>query len=416
MRYQGAGSSRINPTRIVNPADVLTKCVGVEKADVAIVFVGLPPLYESEGYDRNNMLMPPEHIKLIEDTSAKNHNTVVVLFCGSPVEAPWADKVKASLFMGLPGQAGGEAVKNLLYGKANPSGKLAESWPMKYTDCPSHSYYHSRDGQYREGIYVGYRYYDKAQVKPRWNFGFGLSYTKFEYSEASIDGETVHVTVTNTGKFAGAEIIQLYIAPPQDGIHRPIRELKRFKKAYLKPGESFRASFMLDDRCFSIWHDGWKIPSGRYCVLVGGNPDKLLTVGSIEKSGDVIQIPSWQANSWYEKPKGSPTQSEWESMLGRNYSAYKPVKGKFTLNDSVADMKEYSFVMKIMYLAIKRTISKRIRPDMPEYKMFLEASAGSAMRCLQISGGQKPSLLNGLLAMANGKFIQGLGIILKGSR
>ena len=176
MRYQGAGSSHINPTRLVQPADVLSGNASVEEADVAIVFAGLPPEYESEGFDREHMKMPAEQVRLIEETAAKNPNTVVVLFCGAPVEMPWADKVKGILYMGLPGQAGGEAVRNLLYGVVNPSGKLAETWPMQYRDCPSSSYYPQRDGQYREGIYVGYRYYDKANVPVRWKFGFGNFY------------------------------------------------------------------------------------------------------------------------------------------------------------------------------------------------------------------------------------------------
>ena len=131
MRYQGAGSSHINPTKLVQPADVLGKGVSVEEADVAVVLTGLPPEYEGEGFDRDHMAMPADQVKLIEEVAAKNPNTVVVLFCGAPVETPWADKVKAILYMGLPGQAGGEALKNLLYGVVNPSGKLAETWPVK---------------------------------------------------------------------------------------------------------------------------------------------------------------------------------------------------------------------------------------------------------------------------------------------
>ena len=211
--------------------------VSVEQADVAVVFAGLPSEYESEGFDRENMKMPQEQVKLIEETAAKNPNTVVVLFCGAPVETPWADKVKGILYMGLPGQAGGEAVRNLLYGVANPSGKLAETWPIQYSDCPSATYYPQWDAQYREGIYVGYRYYDKADVRVRWKFGFGLSYTDFAYSNPQLDGEMVRVTVTNTGNCPGAEVVQLYVAPPQDGIHRPVRELKRFTKFILSPGK-----------------------------------------------------------------------------------------------------------------------------------------------------------------------------------
>ena len=152
MRYQGAGSSHVNPTQLVHPADVLENTVSVEEADVAVVFTGLPPEYEGEGFDRDHMKMPPEQIKLIEETAAKNPNTVVVLFCGAPVETPWADKVKAILYMGLPGQAGGEAAKNLLYGLAKPCGRLAETWPLRYEDCPSAAYYPSGTASTGRGL------------------------------------------------------------------------------------------------------------------------------------------------------------------------------------------------------------------------------------------------------------------------
>jgi len=414
MRYQGAGSSHINPVKLVQPADVLESGADVEGADVAIVFAGLPPEYESEGFDREHMRMPEEQERLIEETAAKNPNTVVVLFCGAPVETPWADKVKGILYMGLPGQAGGEAVKNLLYGKVSPSGKLAETWPLKYSDCPSSEYYPQRDGQYREGIYVGYRYYDKADVRVRWKFGFGLSYTRFSYTNPEIEGNTVKVTVTNTGNRAGAETVQLYIAPPRDGIYRPVKELKRFTKIFLKPGESKEVSFILDDRCFAVWHDGWKVPYGRYTVLVGGNPDGLIMAGEIVVKGEAADIPDWQPGSWYEKPCGSPSIGQWERMLGRKYVPYTPQKGKFTMNDTVMDMKESSLVMRIMYMSIKKTISKTAKPGTPEYRMLMEASAGSPLRSMQISGGMGSALFEGLLAMANGRFIKGLKILLKG--
>ena len=413
MRYQGAGSSHINPTRLVQPADVLSGNASVEEADVAIVFAGLPPEYESEGFDREHMKMPAEQVRLIEETAAKNPNTVVVLFCGAPVEMPWADKVKGILYMGLPGQAGGKAVRNLLYGVVNPSGKLAETWPMQYRDCPSSSYYPQRDGQYREGIYVGYRYYDKANVPVRWKFGFGLSYTEFSYSDPGIEGETVKVTVTNTGSRAGAEVVQLYISPPQDGIYRPVKELKRFAKVFLNPGESREISFELDDRCFAVWNDGWRIPDGKYTVLIGGNPDKLTVAGTIEKAGEMVKIPDWQPGSWYEKPSGSPSLEQWEKMLGRKYMPYTLKKGRFTMNDTVEEMKEYSLVMRVLYLYVKKAVTKGVKPGTPEYRMLVESSIGSPLRNLQISGGIKGNIFKVLLALANGKYIEVLKILLK---
>lgn len=413
MRYQGSGSSHINPTRLVHPADILQDSTSAEDADVAIVFAGIPPNYESEGFDRENMKMPQEQVRLIEETASKNPNTVVVLFCGSPVETPWADKVKAILYMGLPGQAGGEAVKNLLYGVANPSGKLAETWPLQYSDCPSAALFPQRDAQYREGIYVGYRYYDKADVPVRWKFGFGLSYTEFACSGPKIDGETVRINVTNTGNRAGAEVVQLYVVPPQDGINRPVKELKRFTKVFLKPGESSEINFHLDQRCFAVWDNGWKVPAGRYTILAGGNPDKLIVAGTIEKNGGRVDIPDWQAGSWYEKPYGSPSLEQWERMLGRKYVPYVLQKGKFTMDDTVMDMKEYSLVMRLMYWYVKKMSTKGVKPDMPEYRMLVESSVGSPLRNLQISGGIKGNVFKGLLAITNGKYGEGLKILLR---
>ena len=413
MRYQGAGSSHVNPTRLIHPADVLKNIVSVEESDVAVIFAGLPPEYEGEGFDRDHMEMPPEQVKLIEETAAKNPRTVVVLFCGAPVETPWADQVKAILYMGLPGQAGGEAVKNLLYGTVNPPGKLAETWPVKYCDCPLAAYYPRQDGQYREGIYVGYRYYDKANVPVRWKFGFGLSYTEFTYANGQLDQETVRVTVTNTGTRAGAEIVELYIAPPQDGIYRPVRELKRFTKVRLQPGESREVSFKLDERCFAVWDDGWKAPKGTYRILVGGDPEQLTEVGIIEKSGENLTIPDSQPGSWYEKPDGPPSLQQWERMLSREYVPYAPQKGKFTKNDTIMDMKDHSLIMRVIYRRVKKMVARDAKPGTPEYRMFIESSVGAPLRSMQIFGGMKENFVKALLATANGKFFQGLKLLLK---
>ena len=173
------------------------------------------------------------------------------------MECPWADRVKSILYLGLPGQAGGEATADLLFGRANPSGKLAETWPLVLGDCPTAELYGGRDALYQEGIYVGYRYYDKAKKEVRWPFGHGLSYTTFAYSDLRIIGDVVTVCVTNTGDRAGAEVVQLYIAPPAGGIHRPAKELKGFLKVFLEPGQTKTVGFQLEDRSFALWNGGW---------------------------------------------------------------------------------------------------------------------------------------------------------------
>ncbi len=440
-RYQGSGSSHINPNKLVSLCDVMTEAVYAEgtdkkgdtndqliaaaiaaakEVDVAVLCVGLTDAYESEGFDRDNMKMPKGHLRLIDEVVKANPNTVVVLSCGSVVETPWAESVKAILYMGLPGQAGGEAIKNLLYGKVNPSGRLAETWPVVYEDCPSASYYSNgkKDAHYREGIYVGYRYYDKAGVKVRWPFGFGLSYTTFEYSNISLNGDQVKVTVTNTGRMSGSEVVQLYIAPPQNGIHRPTKELKRFDKLYLNPGESKEVAFTLDERCFAIWNQGWKVQAGEYRILLGGNPQQIRQTVTVTRQGDNISIPSWQPGSWYETPKGIPTKSQWEQMLGHLVTEKPLKKGDFTMDNTVLEMKDYSLIMKIMFYFIEKTIAKSFggKKDYnnPTFRVLISTSTDCSLSGLQINGSMKDGAMQGLLEMANGHYIRGIRRMIKG--
>lgn len=434
MRFQGAGSSHINPTKINNPVDALpdlpfapgcddrgdttdelvAQAVELAKGvEVPVVFAGLPGRYESEGFDRENMKMPEGHLRLINAVAAVNPNTVVVLLCGAPVECPWADKVKAILYMGLPGQAGGQAIANLLCGKANPSGKLAESWPMRYEDCPSAPFYgKTKDALYMEGVYVGYRYYDKAQKAVRWPFGYGLSYTAFGYSNLKVEGRTVSVTVTNTGAVPGAEVVQLYVCPSQDGVHRPVRELKGFQKIFLQPGEAKTITFTLNDRSFALWQAGWKIPAGIYGVEVGG------LTAELSMDGETLPVPKWQAGSWYETCQSTPTQADWEVMLGRKYTPANLRKGQFTMDHTVMEMKDYSLIMKIMFKAVEATVAKGLGRkkdyEAPEFRMLMESSAGGPLRSMQISGGMKGGLFQGLLDMANGHFLKGICKMIRG--
>ena len=428
LRYQGAGSSHINPTRLSQPLDFLPDAIyapgcddrgdttdtlldeartTAEQAEVAVIFAGLPDRYESEGFDRDDMKLPVGHLRMIKAVVSSNPNTVVVLLCGSAVECPWADEVKAVLYMGLPGQAGGEAAAELLYGRTNPSGKLAESWPYTYEDVPSSEIYgKTADALYQEGIYVGYRYYDKAGVPVRWPFGYGLSYTEFSYSDLTVNGDTVSVTVRNIGAFAGAEVVQLYMETPQDGLHRPLRELKGFQKIFLQPGESRIVHFTLTGRSFAVWQDGWKIPAGTYAVCI----DNLR--GKMEKSGDVLPVPAWQKGSWYAGCTGKPNQTDWELMLGRTYTPPVLKKGSFTMDNTVMEMKDHSLIMKIMFRAVESTIAKGFGGkkdyENPEFRMLMNSSAGSPLRSMMISGGMKGGVLPGMLEMANGHFLRGI--------
>ena len=434
MRYQGAGSSHINPTKLTQPLDFLPDAVyapgcddrgdttdalldearaAAEQAEVAVIFAGLPDRYESEGFDRDDMKMPAGHLRMIEAVVSANPNTVVVLLCGSAVECPWADEVKAVLYMGLPGQAGGEAIAELLYGRVNPSGKLAESWPFTYEDVPSSEVYgKTADALYQEGVYVGYRYYDRAGAPVRWPFGYGLSYTEFDYSSLTVNGDTVSVAVKNTGSFAGAEVVQLYIGAPQDGLHRPLRELKGFQKVFLQPGESRTVTFTLTDRSFAVWQDGWNIPAGTYPVCIGG------LRAEIEKNFDVLPVPAWQGGSWYERCSGKPNYADWEATLERKYTPPVLKKGSFTMDNTVMEMKDYSLIMKIMFKAVEATVAKgyggKRDYENPNFRMQMASSAGAPIRSMMISGGMKGGVLPGMLEMANGHFFRGIRKMIKG--
>lgn len=441
FRYQGAGSSHINPTKLTSLTDALPEvpyfaCCDTngnvtdaalqeaaalaEKANVAVVVAGLPDCYESEGFDRENMAMPEGHNRMIEAVAAANSNTVVVLLGGSPMELPWFDNVKAILYMGLSGQAGGRACANLLTGKATPCGKLTETWPMKYDDVISKDTFGKRNSEYRESIYVGYRYYDKAKLPVRFPFGYGLSYTSFDYSNLQIQDHSITATIANVGDVCGAEVVQLYIAPPQDGIHRPRKELKGFAWVELKPGERKVVTFSLDDRSFSLWSDGWKIPGGTYQVLIAASSEDVRLQGELLVDGETLQAPLCQGGSWYETMDGRPSRELWEKAMGHPVAvAPEAKKGHFTLDNSCMEMKERSLIMKIQYKVTENIVAKSFggKKDYgdPAFKMMMICATDCPLRATVISSGgsMSDSVAQGLLEMANGHYIRGIKAMLK---
>lgn len=436
IRYQGSGSSHINPTRLVSLTDAMpdapfVACCdaegtvtadGLEQAvaaagehSVAVVVAGLPDAYESEAVDREHMGLPEGHNRMIDAVAQANPNTVVVLLGGSPMELPWADKVKAILYMGLSGQAGGQATANLLTGRVNPSGKLTETWPLSYADVVSKETFGKRNVEYREGIYVGYRCYDKAEKPVRYPFGHGLSYTSFTYSDLQIDGRTLRFNITNSGAVSGSEVAQLYISLPDTGLHRPRRELKGFVKVYLMPGETKTVEMKLDDRSFSVWANGWKMPGGTYAVQVGASSRDIRLQAEIELDGETVPAPTWQPGSWYETLKGLPGREEWEHMMGHPVAIVpEPRKGQFTMDNSCYEMKDSSLIMKLQYKVTEHIIAKDFggKKDLsdPAYRMMLISSVDCPLRASVINstGLMSDSLGRGLLLMANGHILKGL--------
>lgn len=325
-RFQGGGSSFINCFRVTNALEAAAELAHItyakgfgtaadmpdekllaeavecgREAEIAVIFAGLPDIIESEGYDRKNLDLPECQNRLIEAVAAVQPNTVVVLHNGSPVLMPWSDRVKAILEMYLGGQAAGEATANLLFGKANPSGKLAETFPKRLEDVPSYLDFPGteQEVQYGEGVYIGYRYYDSRNMDVLFPFGHGLSYTTFEMGQIKVsndkinDQDTVAVTVTikNTGSRAGQEVVQLYVEPLGERKQkRPLKELKGFEKIRLEPGESTEVEFILDKRSFSYYETrigDWYTESGTYRLLAGNSGSNLPLYADLEVTGTI---------------------------------------------------------------------------------------------------------------------------------
>lgn len=329
-RYQGGGSSHINPTKLDNileeienassentnvlfaqgyhlDRDAVDEALISEAkevaagADTVILFVGLPDRYESEGYDREHLRMPDNHVQLIESISEVNSNIVVILSNGAPIEMPWITKVKGLLEGYLGGQALGGAIADLLFGNANPSGKLAETFPKQLSDNPSYLNFPGEGDrvEYKEGIFVGYRYYDKKNLEPLFPFGYGLSYTSFEYSNLSIskkemkDSDTVTVTVNvkNTGAVIGKEIVQLYVKDVTSSVIRPEKELKGFEKVELQPGEEKTVTFLLDKRAFAYYNvdrKDWHVETGDFEILIGKSSKDIVLMDTLYVQSSVL--------------------------------------------------------------------------------------------------------------------------------
>lgn len=322
-RYQGAGSSLVNPAKepeaildmigeydIVMVSyeqgyvrnrppkmDLLRKAKEAAKgADVVLFFGGLDEISESEGLDRTHMMMPEAQGMLIDELSTVNENLVVVLSAGSAIEMPWHQYVKGIVHGYLGGQAGASAMLNVLTGKVNPSGRLNETYPIHYEDTPCYHYYpgKERSSEFREALYVGYRYYTTIDKKVRYPFGYGLSYTKFRYYNLKVNEQGVTFGIENTGDVAGAEVAQLYIGKKSDTVFRPVRELKGFKRVVLAPGEETEVTIPFDDKTFRFFDtrtNTWEIESGEYQIMIGTDAETMQLQAPMQVNGTVAEGP-----------------------------------------------------------------------------------------------------------------------------
>ncbi len=368
-RYQGAGSSHINPTKLDNALDELkasgfevefaqgyelkakkakknpahiAKAVELAKqSEKVVLFIGLTDDYEAEGFDRTIMALPEAHDQLVEEVLKVNKNVVVVLAGGSPVEMPWNDGVNAVLHSYLGGQAGAGAVADILCGDVNPSGKLSETYPMCYNCTPAKNFFPGNPAsvEYRESVYIGYRYYDKIQKQVRYPFGFGLSYTTFEYSNLKLDktamdeNDTLSVafTVKNTGSVAGYETAQLYVGDKESTIYRPVKELKGFKKVWLEPGESKEITIQLSKRAFAFYNvniNDWCVESGDFDILVGASSADIRLSATVNVTAPEVSIPDYSQTAplYYTGEVQNMPAEQFVAVLGRELppSDYDP--------------------------------------------------------------------------------------------
>ena len=449
-RYQGAGSSLIHPLQLDSaynemqarglpmtyaqgyPLDsdqpdeamITEACRAAAAAQVAVVFAGLPASYESEGFDRSHMDMPAAHNELIRRVCQVQPRTVVVLSGGAPVAMPWLEQAPAVLNLYLGGEASGSAAVDLLYGDVNPSGKLAETYPLSLEDTPCYGNFaaHGLTSEYREGLFVGYRYYDSAQKPVCFPFGFGMSYTSFAYHDLQLsrsalregEGLSLQVTITNTGRRAGAESFQVYVRAPQGPAYRPEKELKGFGKVFLEPGESKTVTVQLDSRAFAYYnpliHD-WYVASGSYRVLVGASSRDIRLEAPVEVASlrpdapqpDLRQL----APAYYHPEQGfqAVPDGEFEALLGYPLPQADRLPGDpFDRNSTISDMRSTAAGRAIFDQMMAATSSRMgIDPDPndPNYLMAEHMMQEMPLRNLGMFGGMDPAQVDALIDRLN---------------
>ena len=449
-RYQGAGSSVVNCTKLDHTMDVIGNfdldVVGfapgyprhgapdkammqraaelAQKADYVLLYLGLDEISESEGLDRSTLAIPRCQIETLKAVSKANPNVIIVMSAGSSVEMPWIGQCKALVHGYLCGQAGASAVLKVIMGEVNPSGKLSESYPLKYEDCSSAPYFPAKERtvEYREGLFVGYRYYDTAQVPVLFPFGYGLSYTTFEYSDLKVTEKEASFTLKNTGKVDGAEVAQLYVHAVNLTVYRPNKELKGFAKVFLKAGESKTVTIPLDDKAFRYWNsvtNSFEIDGGAYEIQIGSSVEHIRLAAMLNVKGtnapaceDPLLLPSYFSGNIK-----AVSDAEFEQLLGHEIPDGKWA-GTIQPNDAIGQLYyakslKARLVWKIMDGMLKKSIEKG-EPDMNItfiYNMPIRAIG-------KMAGGMvSQEMCDGILDIINGHgicFCKGLGKIISG--
>lgn len=451
-RYQGAGSSIVNPTKLDGYEEAF-KAAGInsigfargfdrfekkndklteqaeelaKKADVVIMAVGLNEVGEAEGIDREHIMLPDNQKELYETLRKICRRIVLVLFCGSTVELGWGSSADAIVYASLMGQAGAGALADILAGKVNPSGKLAETFVSLYDLCPSAHYFHKSGAnvEYRESIFVGYRYYDTAAVPVAYPFGYGLSYTSFKYSDVSADEKGVKFSITNVGSFDGAETAQLYIGKKDSVIFRPKKELKGFKKVFLKVGETKEVYIPFDDKTFRFFNaasDKWEIEGGEYEIYVGASSADIRLSAMTSVEGNMTKAPYDRKKlpSYYAAKIGDIKDGEFAALLGRQipsaeYAFYKKNRMVIHENCTVSELR-YSkrwvgrFFSWCIRFAIKFLRGTGRRSDANTLVMGV---LYQPIRGMAKFGGMTRRQMEGMLNMFNGHLFKGLGMMI----
>lgn len=449
-RYQGAGSSIVNPTKLDSPFEAWESEDAVElagyaqgfirngkiseeleekaadlagKADVVLLYLGLDELAETEGMDRKHMRLNYNQIDLLGAVHKANPNIVVVMSAGAAVEMPWLRLAKGLIHGYLGGQAGARAIVNILTGKACPGGRLAETYPIKYEDTPAFKYWPGKEktSEYREGLFVGYRFYETAAVPVLFPFGYGLSYTEFSYVDMQADRKQVQVTIKNTGDYDGAEVVQIYISKPDSEIFRPVKELKGFCKVFLKAGESRTVTIPLEGPAFRYYNvktDTWETEGGAYMIMAGSNVTDIHLKKEIDIKGTAAELPyrKEELPSYYSGAVTKVEEKEFEKLLGHPVpkSCWDKEKG-LEINDALCQMYyAKSPLARLAYRILCHLKNKSMSKGEPDLNILFIYNVPFRGIAKMTGGAVSMDMARKMVEIVNGHFFKGMKGLIKG--
>lgn len=446
-RYQGAGSSVVNPTKL----DCVTDAIGgyglhytgyrkgfdrygrkknqlaeealalAKESDTIVFFAGLDEISEAEGIDRRDMKLPQNQLDLLERLSGLQKKLVVVLSCGSAVELGAAERADAIVYACLSGQAGAKAILSVLTGRVNPSGKLAESFPISHENCPSAPYFPGKEMtvEYREGLYVGYRYYTSAGIAVRFPFGYGLSYTKFAYSDLQVGSDGVSFTISNEGERDGSEIAQLYVGLGHSRVYRPAYELKGFQKVFVGAGKQVKVHIPFDERTFRYFDTDmgrWETEEGTYTIMIGSSSAEIRLSSELFVQGTAVPVDRRKdLPSYYAGNVAAVSDGEFQLLLGRDippsgYAFYKKDRIEVGENSTVNDLRYCKSLLGRFVSALMRfahafmwKIGKRTQANTLEQGVLHQPIRGIAKY-----GGMSRRRMEALIIVFNGRFMKGM--------